>query len=329
MKKVLLLATLGLSLGLAFTSCSKDDDEPTVIYTMQNPTNTAELNKIKAEFAAIKAEDFDKVPVAEQAKADIKLWNEEYKVVKALTTEASEGQAGYLPDGTKKRYVTAKAVEPNQLIAKGLIGAYQLKNFNRCVMEGVRAKSAKARAEALNKAVVYLLGDLKFGKTKDDFKAEGNSFGKYLMSISTKEGGKYFGLNKMLEAEITKAYTTVADGKGYIQCLSKIGAYANTVVAFRGLHYIAGYTEKLREEGGMTGHNVHELSEGLGFIYSLQFAYKFAEHGKYYLSADDAKAVANVDLWAEAKDKSGASLLDKIAEKVVNQFDFTLAEAKA
>ncbi len=338
MKKGLLIAALGLSCAMSFTSCDKDNKEPVInptneVYTMANPTNTAELDKIKAEFAAIKAGEYDKVPVADAAKANIKKWAEEYAQVKVLENVAEEGKAGYLiqmsKDKEKKRYVTAKAVEPNQLIAKGFIGAYQLKNFNKTVVAAMNVKTAKERAEALNKCVVYLLGDLKFGKTKDEFNAEGNSFGKYLMSISTKDGGKYFGLAKELEAEITKAYTLVNDPAKFTASLSQIGTYANIVTAFRGVHYIAGFTNKLRQENGMNGENVHELSEGLGFVYSLQFAYKFnsKQHGQYYLSAEDANAAADVDLWAEAKDKSGASLLDKLSSKIADQFDFTVEDA--
>lgn len=332
MKKVLLLAVLGLSFGLAATSCSKDNekDKPVVtgeVYTMDNPTNKAELDKIKAEFAQLKEGNYAAVNIASDAKVNIVKWAKEYAEVKALETEATEGKAGFLPDGKKKRYVSGKAVEPNQLIAKGLIGAYQLYNFATTGMAALKAQTAKERAEILNKCVVYLLGDLKFGKTIDDFKAEGNSFGKYMMVISEK--GKYAGIAKQLEAEITKAYTLVNDKNAFIASLSKIGETANLITAFRGVHYIAGYTAKLREEGGFTGKNVHELSEGLGFIYSLQFAYNYEQHGTFMLSAEDAKAITEVNLWEEAKKSADDSKLDKMAEQVAGLFGFTVAEAKA
>ncbi len=112
--------------------------------------------------------------------ADLEKWDAEYDQIKDLTNEAAEGVAGFMQRGSKKMPLNKKGVETAQLIAKGLIGAFQLNGFNKSAMEGVGAKDVKGRREALNKAVTYLLGGLDFSKTKDDYKKMNNSFGKYM-----------------------------------------------------------------------------------------------------------------------------------------------------
>ncbi len=324
MKKGLLIAALGLSCAVAFTSCDKDNkkDEPVV--------------KIDSQLAKEVAEKLTKVGATDAVKQEIGAWATKSTALEMSKDEAKEGKEGFLPDGKKKRFVNANGVEVSQLVAKGMIGAYQLQGYTTRAYSAMNAREDAAKRKALfEEAVSYLLGDMNFKKADGtykndkDYKKEGNSFGKYLCVISQKSGGKYEGIANELYTAIEEGVnTTVAKGGNeFIGTLAKIGTIANKVIAFRGVHYLAKYGEAIRTK--MDGHSVHELSEGLGFIYSLQFAYNYEQHGTFMLSAEDAKAITEVNLWEEAKKSADDSKLDKMAEQVAGLFGFTVAEAKA
>ncbi len=317
MKKSILFL-LGLSL-LTIVSCSKDDEKPPVIKTEfgKNPTNKADVDKIAGFFKHAKAGALNniKAELEPSSIADLEAWDAEYAKIKDLKTEAKQGVAGKLG----KRILNAKGVETEQLIAKGLIGAFQLNGFNKASMEGVRAKDAKTRKEALNKAVAYLLGGLDLTKTKDDYKKMNNSFGKYMVGYPKKQIAIFTAIND--------AYVNADNAAKYNKALAELNKWATNVVAFRAVHYLAGYGGKIKEKGGFTGDNVHELSEGLGFAYSLAFAYNYDKHTPYF-TLKEAQEFTNVDLWVEKDDKSGNSKLDLSSEKIASMFGFKVADAK-
>ncbi len=303
--------------SLLVASCTKkDDEEPKKMVFGENPTNQAAVDQIAKIFENAKAGGIAtiKANLDPRSIADLTAWDAEYASIKDITTEAEKGKAGKLG----KRTLNAKGVETSQLIAKGLIGAFQLNGFNKASMEGVMAKDTKGRREALNKAVAYLLGGLDLTKTKDDFKKANNSFGKYMSSYPEKKEKIY--------AAIKMAFDKADDKGAYNGAMMELNKWVTNVVAFRAVHYIGGYGHKIKEEGGFTGENVHELSEGLGFAYSLAFAYNGAKHG-YYFSLEEAREFTNVDLWVEKDDKSGKSKLDLSAEKIATMFGFKVADA--
>ncbi len=311
MKKSILFL---LAFSLLAVSCKKDDND-----TPPTP-RVITLNDIIKEFKFLEKAGVNP-EVNTVAKKDLEAWVVELNKINKVTTTATEGKAGKLG----KRFVNTKGVETVQLIKKGLIGALQLNGFNNASMAGVRAKDGQGRKAALNRAVAYLLGDYKGKKkSKDDFKKEGNAFGKYMVSVAKSE--RFKDIDKKIYEAIERAEKSTNDPKKFGAALVQLNEHVTTVVAFRAVHYLAGYGEKVRND--FNGENVHELSEGLGFAYSLQFAYNYYGGHKPYLTAKEAKAFTTVDLWKEAKDKSGNSFLDKGAEKIANLFRFTVADAK-
>ncbi len=306
MKKTILLMTF---ISLLMVSC-KDDKK-------DEPNAPVKLSDIVKDFKFIEGVSTENI--SKKAMPDLNKWIEELNIISKNTNEAKKGKAGKLG----KRYVNTRGVETEQLIKKGLIGALQLNNFNLAYMGAVMGKDANERKEAVDKAVKYLLGSTE-PKTKDEFKEEGNAFGKYMMS--TAKSDKYKDIDKDIYKLIQTAYDNASnfDSPKYTQAFSELNKKVTTVVAFRAVHYMAKYTEKIRKE--FKGGNVHELSEGLGFAYSLRFAYK-GNH-MYYLTPEQAMEFANVNLWDEAKDKSGNSFLDKQAEAIAEMFGFTVEDAK-
>ncbi len=328
MKKSILFL---FGLGVLLTSCETEGDKPVVDPVTPapvdnakfgvNPTNQAELDEIAGLFKYAKAGEISKIKdkLEPNSVADLEKWDAEYAQIKDLTTEAAEGVAGFMQRGSKKMPLNAKGVETAQLIAKGLIGAFQLNGFNKAAMEGImKATDAKGRREALNKAVTYLLGGLDFSKTGDDYKAMNNSFGKYMV--------KYPEMKKGIEDAAKSAFANANDKAKYSAAMVELNKWATRVVAFRAVHYLAGYGGKIKEQGGWTADNVHELSEGLGFAYSLAFAYNYAKHTPYF-TIDEAREFTDVDLYTERKDTSGQSKLDLSSEKIAKMFGFKVADA--
>ncbi len=315
MKRVFLFL---MGLSLLAVSCDNDDKNPDVkkTFVLPAPTNKADVDAIVKVFENAKAGSIDKIKaeLAKNSVADLEKWEKEYEAIKDLKTGASKGVAGKMG----KRTVNAQAVETEQLIAKGLIGAFQLNGFNKVSMEGVGAKDAKARKEALNKAVAYLLGGLELNKTKEDFKNMNNSFGKYMVGYAEMKDGVY--------KAIEDAFNNADDAKKYGDAMLDLNKWATKVVAFRAVHYLAGYGGKIKQDGGFEGENIHELSEGLGFAYSLAFAYNHAKYSTYF-TIEEAREFTVVDLWEEKDDKSGNSKLDKSAEKIAKMFGFKVADA--
>ncbi len=290
MKKSILLL---FGLGVLLTSCSEDKNDPSTKNTKENTT----LEKVVEEFKFL-GDEAKVENVSEKAMEDLKEWIAEYNAIDGDKI-AKKGQGGRLG----KRYVNAQGVETIQLIKKGLIGALQLNGFN------------KYGRTDLNKAVKFILGDYNPAKPKtlNDFKAEGNAFGKYMMVVA--KSTKFKDIDK-------KIYKAIED-KNSLELVKLV----NTVVAVRGVHYMSKYADKIRSN--FDGESVHELSEGLGFAYSLQFAYTGSHQPPFfYLTSEQAKKFADVNLWDEAKDKSGNSFLDKQSKKIAEMFGFTVADAK-
>ncbi len=315
MKRVILFL---MGLSLLTVSCDNDDPKNPNEPTLNPDYKAVTLEEIVKGFKFI--DGVSTKNVAKDAMEDLNAWVKELNEITKYNDAAEKGKAGKLG----KRYVNAKGVETVQLIKKGLIGALQLNNFNYSLMAGVKGKDAATRKMAVDMAVKYLLGSAT-PKTKDEFKAEGNAFGKYMMSVSGST--KYKGIDKMIYNTIDMAYANVDNPRKYNVALLQLNKYVTTVVAFRGVHYLAGYGEKIRQN--FDGESVHELSEGLGFAYSLRYAYNPTHNPSvFYLTADEAKKFADVNLWDEAEDKSGNSFLDKESERLAKMFGFTVAEAK-
>ncbi len=327
MKKTFLFMFL-LSLGVMFVSCEKDDDKP------KDEEN--ELAYISNTFEAIKVIHDNLGADAEKTPADlVKLYDEKIKDNIALTEQpvfanwighmkdnadqtAEAGKAGKLG----KRFLNEKGIELPQMVKKGFIGSFQLNGFNKALREGVQAKTKEDRKKALDKGVAYLLGDVSYlEKAKDADGAypvyPGSQFSHYMNKVSTSE--KYKNIGDDLYNVFKDAYTKTDDASAYSNTLLEINKLVVTIVAFRGVHYL---TKGEELQGGFSEDAAHEVSEGLGFCYSLQFAYK--PHGQYYLTKEQAEEFTTVDLWG-----AGApEFLDNKANEIADLFDFTVADAK-
>ncbi len=311
MKKTILFLFV---LSLFAVSCEDKKDEPEV---------KQDFSKIQSTFKALKVihdnlkGDASKTPaqllelynkdikpnVAKAASADFEKWIP--KIKENGDKEAMAGVAGKLG----KRYVNAKGIELAQLVKKGFIGAFQLNGFNFAMMSAVKSTEKAKRKAALDKAVTFLLGDVSYlDKEKLDGKYpvyDGNQFVYYMNKVD--------GMGDKIYTAIKDAYNKTGSSD-FNTALLAINTLVTKTVAIRGVHYLK-HAEKL--QNGYDVEEAHELSEGLGFVYSLQFAYKGM--GQFFLDAAQAQKFTTFDLWD--KDKTPAEI-EKEAKAIAKMFGF-------
>ncbi len=326
MKKII-LSIVAVS-ALMFTSCSDDNNTP------PTPPKSKELIELEGLTTGGKSAKVDVVKkaevldyqfikdaklettVAKSSEKDLTDWKAEETKIKNITTKAVKGKSGSLKKGDEPIYLNEKGVEIPQLIAKGVIGAFQLANFNNAMMEGLEAKTEAERTKAIKKAEKFLVGNASTLIRKDGYEKVKNSFGKYM--VKTKNGEATYALIKEVKAN-------VKDAEKYGVSFIKLKNIANKVVALRAVRYLVVYSDKIIKdtEGKDLVKNIHELSEGLGFAYSLQFAYK--GEGEFYLTAEEAKEIVTANLWEEADLNKLKAKGEEIAKKFGEGF---LVEAK-
>ncbi len=249
--------------------------------------------------------------VGNDAQADFEAW---IPVIREGEQEASEGQAGKLG----KRYINAKGVEVGQLVKKGLIGAFQLHGFNGAMMAAVRTSVKEERIAALDKAVTFLLGDKTYlDKTPDadgNYPVyDGNQFVHYMNKVGD--------MGDQIYAAIKDAYAKAGEDT-FTASLVKINVLVTKTVAIRGVHYLK---HAAALQNGYDVEEAHELSEGLGFCYSLQFAYNSAQPGQFYMTSEQARAFTEYNLWDT---EATPADIEMKAKEIAEMFDFNYDDAK-
>ncbi len=315
MKKTILFLFV---LSLFAVSCDKEKEEPKQDFSkIQNTFKALKVihdnlktgaEKTPAQLLDLYKKDI-KPNVAKAASADFEKWIP--KIKENGDKEAAQGMAGKLG----KRYVNAKGIEVAQLVKKGFIGAFQLNGFNYAMMEAVKSVEPSKRKAALDKAVTYLLGDVSYlDKEKVDGKYpvyDGNQFVYYMNKVGD--------MGDKIYTAIQDAYNKTGSSD-FNKALLTINALVTKTVAIRGVHYLK-HAEDL--QNGYDVEEAHELSEGLGFVYSLQFAY--TGMGKFFLTPEKAQAFTTYDLWD--KDKTPAEI-ETEAKAIAKMFNFDYADAK-
>lgn len=288
-------------------------------------TNSALSEEIKADFEAM---------ISSQANT----------VKPNHESTASAGVAGQVVVGEKTRYVNAKGVEENQLFAKGLIGALMtdqaLNNYlstnvldagsnidnnnNGVTAEG---KPYTKMEHKFDEAYGYIYGgDVTNEANPTASESAHNSYlHKYLRKVDSNENftgiaNDIFNAFKTARAAIVAKKYDVRDEQ-----IKIIREKLSIVVAVRAIHYLQSGRDEIA--AGQTTASFHDLSEGLGFLYSLQFT-RNPSTNQPYLSHSEVEQLmgeimADDGLWTVS-----TQTLDTISETIASKFNFTVAEAK-
>ncbi|TLP81881.1 DUF4856 domain-containing protein [Maribacter sp. ACAM166] len=258
---------------------------------------------------------------------------------------AVAGTAGQIADGSSTRYISAKGLEYNQLFNKGLIGGLtadqilnnylspavldeadnRANNDENVVAEG---KAYTTMEHKWDEAYGYAYGlNADAANPNSDLGAD-SFLNKYIGRVEGDDdfagiADEIFQAFKLGRAAIVAKQYDVRDEQAEI-----LRQKISEIIGIRAVYYLQQAKVPLARETPAYGSAFHDLSEGYGFIYSLQFTRKPNSTESYFTKAEvDAFLVDLLDdgdngLWDVTPET-----LDTIAEAITDRFDFTLAQA--
>ncbi|AOW21320.1 DUF4856 domain-containing protein [Urechidicola croceus] len=284
-------------------------------------SNTTEANAIKADFDSW---------IAAQVNDVYPNWD----------VDAVAGTAGKIQEagGGSTRYVNAKGLELNQAVNKSLIGALMvdqmLNNYlGTAVLDAgtnVVDNDAETVAEGKSYTTMEHKWDEAFGYLYGTDDATSPALGadsflnKYLARVEN--DADYAGIAqsvydafKLGRAAIVAKNYEIRDEQAEI-----IREEISKVIAVRAIYYLQ--QGKAALDGGDYGSAFHDLSEGFGFIYSLQFTRQSNTTSPYFtkveVDAFIAQLMADNGFWNVT-----AETLDSISEDIADAFGLTVAQA--
>ncbi len=316
-----------------------------------NPFEDAALNastkSIRSKVAA-SADYFAANTVdAARIKGDFTQWIEAQvdEVFPNQNELAEAGKAGQIADGTSVRYINASGLEYNQAVNKGLIGALMLDQMlNNYLSPAVLdagenlanndagitedEKAYTSMEHKWDEAYGYLYGTASDSANPNATLGADDSFlNKYLSRVE--DDADFAGIATTVYDAFKKGRAAIVAGAYDIrdEQADIIREKLSEVIAIRAVYYLQ--QAKLAFENGSTGSAFHDLSEGYGFIYSLQFTRRPGSNTPYFTLEDVDNFIANLmDDGPNGFWDVEASTLDAIAETIAAEFDFTVAQAK-
>jgi hypothetical protein len=278
--------------------------------------------------AAIQS-DFDGL-IAAQANDVFPVW----------TATASRGVAGQLQEagGGDFRHINGKGLEYNQAFAKGLLGSLmvdqmlnnylstavldagdnRIDNDNDVVPTG---KPYTTMEHKWDEAFGYLYGAEE--DATNPVLGVDQYLNKYLARVETSTNfngtaARVFNAFKLGRAAIVAKNYEVRDQQADI-----IKLEVSTIVGIRAVYYLQVAKSSL---GSDEASAFHDLSEGYGFIYSLQFTRKAGTSQPYFSKTEVDAYLAELMIGDGFWDVDAATL-DRISDEISARFDFTTAEA--
>ena len=258
---------------------------------------------------------------------------------------AAAGIAGQIADGSSTRYVSAKGLEYNQLFNKGLIGGLtadqiinnylspsvldqadnRANNEENVVAEG---KVYTTMEHKWDEAYGYVYG-LNADPANPNADLGADSFlNKYIGRVEGDDdfagiADEIFQAFKLGRAAIVAKEYDVRDLQVEI-----IRLKISEIIGIRAVYYLQQAKTPLGQESPAYGSAFHDLSEGYGFIYSLQFTRKPNSTDPYFTKAEvDAFLIDLMDDGENGLWNVTSETLDLIAEAIAERFVFTLEQA--
>lgn len=315
-----------------------------------DPYSNSELNdatkNIKSKVAASKDYFSTNSTVSAELKNQFETWliNQVEEVYPNENVVAAPGQPGQIADGSATRYVNGKGFEYNQLVGKSLIGALMadqiLNNYistsvldagtnredntNGTLAEGSNYTNMEHKWD---EAYGYLYGTAANLSNPVPTTGDDDAFlNKYLGSVEADEdfagiSQETFDAFKLGRAAIVAGEYDVRDEQAQI-----IRENLSIAIAVRAVYYLQSGKNALDQETPDYGAAFHDLSEGYGFIFSLQFT-RVPNSDSPYLTKTDvdgflAQLTEGNGLWDVTPET-----LDNISQEIADQFDFTIEEA--
>lgn len=298
---------------------TKDIRSKTAASTDYYSANTTESNAIKADFDGW---------ISSQVNEVFPNWN----------TDASAGVAGNIEDaGGTTRYVSAKGLEYDQAFVKGLIGALtadqilnnylstsvldegdnRTNNDNNVLLDGANYTNMEHKWD---EAFGYLYGrdnPVAPELNQDSF------LNKYLLRVNSDEDFSDFAETIYDAFKLGRAAIVAKDYDLRDEQAEIIREKISEVIGIRAVYYLQAGKESLGTDYASA---FHSLSEGYGFVYSLQFTRQPNTNVPYFTRAEVQtyldQLMAGNGFWDVT-----STTLDEIAEDIAARFNFTLEEA--
>jgi len=320
-----------------------------------NPFSSSALNSetknIKSKVAA--SADFfaSNATTAASIRADFESWisKQVSEVYPNRNTVATPGVAGQIADGSATRYVNAKGLEYNQAFVKSLIGGLMVDQIlNNYLSPSVldagtkrddndagtveSGESYTTMEHNWDEAFGYLYGTSQDITNPNATLGDDSFLNKYLGRV---EGDADFAgiaqdiynAFKLGRAAIVEKNYVVRDAQAQV-----IRQKISEIIGIRAVYYLeqgrlAFPTD--RTQKSLFGTAFHDLSEGYGFIYSLQFTRKPNSGAPYFTKAEvdtmlsDLMGDGTNGLWDVE-----ANTLSTMATQIAGRFDFDFDDAK-
>ncbi len=252
---------------------------------------------------------------------------------------AQAGVAGNIVDGTKTRYVSAKGLEYDQAFAKGSIGALivdqVLNNYlgtadmfseedraaNNAETVAGEGKNYTTLEHHFDEAYgyVYALAD---SQTNPLTKGDDAFLFKYITSVNG--DSDFAGIQDQIfkAFKIGRAAIVAQDYDVLEDAITVLQYNISKVVGIRAVYYLqAGKAALAAQDNGGA---FHDLSEGYGFVYSLQFT-RNPNTDAPYLSATEVNSfIAQLEAGNGFWDLTDGTVLDNISNTIASKFDFTV-----
>ncbi len=261
---------------------------------------------------------------------------------------AAPGIAGQLPQGDRVRYVNAQGVEYNQVINKGLIGALVLdqivnnylspaildegdnraNNDDDVVEEGA---SYTAMEHKWDEAYGYLFALNTNGGNPLQGEFEGDRFlGNYIGQVAEDPDFSDVTTASFEAFKLGRAAIVAKDYEVRDEQADIIKAKLALIPSVRGVYYLQAGKNSLAEDVPDYGGAFHALSEGFGFIYSLQFAQDPTTGSPYFTKSEVDGLIADLlDDGANGLWDVTPETLDAISETIASRFGFTVEQASS
>jgi len=280
--------------------------------------------------------------VSAEIKADFDSWiaaqvNEVYP---SWNVDAAIGVAGKIQEagGGPLRYVNAKGLEYDQIVVKGLIGALMVDQILNNYLSPAVLDAATNRADNDSKNLVENKNytdmehkwDEAFGYVygkEADITAPQLNVDQYLNKYVNRVKGdpdfseipdEIYDAFKLGRAAIVNNDYDTRDQQANI-----LKVKISEIIAIRVVYYLQQAKATLANDKASA---FHDLSEGIGFIYSLQFTRK-PNSNEPYFTKSEVSTFMNTLLSGNGFWDLTTDTLDQMSETVAAKFNFTVSQA--
>lgn len=316
-----------------------------------DPFSDSELNasekSIKSKVAASRDYFSGNASLSAEIKNDFETWlSAQVNEVFPNRNELAEaGQPGQIADGSGERYINGEGLEYDQLVNKSLIGALMtdqmLNNYlstsvldegsnreNNDAGETEEGSNYTTMEHKWDEAYGYIYGTSANPENPNASIGEDDRFlNKYTGQVSDDEDFSHladdiFNAFKKGRAAIVAGEYGIRDEQADI-----IRESISTVIGVRAVYYLQAGKDQLSGSSPEYGSAFHSLSEGYGFIYSLQFT-RVPGTDQPYLTHDEVEGLLD-DLLGDGPNglwDVTPETLDAMSEEIASKFDFTIED---